>query len=282
MGSSQSCLLSPAWLIMTYQPGGVLNAHRLFIDDDTTIFHSIDAWWEHFGTLYVIVGILYVPMIFLLQRLRAGRRTFDIKGWRIFHNLAFCIFSAIGAIELTPTMINTWTQSNYEFHRTVCDGFFMTQVESFWVFAFVISKLFELLESIYYILEGKPLPFLHWYHHLATYAFSCHALFLRNPSALYYSWMNLIVHAVMYLYYTLATVGKPPAWGIIVTILQIIQMFVGVAVTWEVFYCEPRYDNLNAWFGFLMYLSYVVLFVRFFIKRYVLGKKRQAPKQKPA
>uniref|UniRef100_A0A7S4IAG7 Elongation of fatty acids protein n=1 Tax=Vannella robusta TaxID=1487602 RepID=A0A7S4IAG7_9EUKA len=256
-----------------------LNAHRLFINDSTTIFELIDTWWKDWGTLYVVVGVLYLPTIFTLQYLWRNQNPINIKYIRVLHNIFFCLFSALGAIELTPTMINTWKAADYSFHNTVCDGYFHYQVESFWVFAFVISKLFELLESLYFIVEKKPLSFLHWYHHFATYTFSCHALLMYNPSALYFAWMNLIVHAVMYLYYTLATItGKPPSWGIIVTIGQIIQMFIGVAVTYEVFNCRVLYDSINAWFGLLMYISYVFLFVRFFVLRYVLRGRRRSSK----
>jgi len=254
----------------------LLNAHEWFIDG-TSIFTLIDIWWEHFGTLYVVVGLLYLPFIFTFQYLWRNQKPINLRYWRILHNLVFCIFSAIGAIELTPTMLNTWEAGNYSFHNTVCDAYFHYQIESFWVFAFVMSKLFELFESIYFILEKKPLSFLHWYHHFVTYAFSCHALYTYNPSALYYSWMNLIVHAVMYLYYTLASINrKPPSWGIIVTLGQIIQMFIGVAVCYEVFTCVPEFNRYNAWFGFLMYSSYVFLFVRFFILRYILKRRKSA------
>ena len=220
----------------------LLNAHLWFIEKETTIFQCIDIWWEYWGTLYVVVGIVYLPLIFTLQYLWRNKEATNIKYWKLFHNIFFCVFSAIGAIELTPTMINTWIAAEGSFHRSVCDGYFMYRYESFWVFAFVISKLFELFESFYFILEKKPLPFLHWYHHFVTYSFSCHALYQRSPSALYYSWMNLCVHAVMYLYYSIATVSKPPSWGIVVTLGQITQMFVGVAVTWEVFFCVPKYE----------------------------------------
>lgn len=225
-----------------YSP--LLNAHRLFIQETTTISQLIDLWWDsNWGTLYVIVGIIYLPLIFSLQFLYRNQKPISLKYWRIIHNLAFCIFSAVGAIELTPTMINTWVYGG-NFQNTVCQAFFHHQVESFWVFAFVISKLFELFESFYFIVEKKPLTFLHWYHHFVTYTFSCHALVMRSPSALYFSYMNLVVHAVMYLYYTLATVnGKPPSWGIIVTLGQITQMFIGVSVCYvEVFYCEPVFE----------------------------------------
>ena len=233
--------------------GPLLNAHRLFVTDDARINYTISNWADNWLPFYIIVGILYLPFIFTLQFIW---KKFNlpavpyIKNWVLIHNIAFCIFSTIGGIELTTTMWETWVAAGFSFHRTVCDGYFLSKVESHWVHWFVLSKLLELPESIYLILEKKPLHFIHWYHHFMTYTFSVHALVLNNPSAIYYAWMNLVVHAVMYFYYTVATISSGrPSWGILVTIGQILQMFVGTAVTFEIlFLCEAPYELVFSFF----------------------------------
>ena len=92
--------------------------------------------------------------------------------------------------------------------------------------------------------------------------------------------MNYCVHAVMYGYYFLTTKRLVPKWfnPMIITTLQISQMWVGVVVTALGFYyykqndatCEISYDNMKA--GFIMYGSYLFLFSQFFIGRYIRPK----------
>ena len=85
--------------------------------------------------------------------------------------------------------------------------------------------------------------------------------------------MNYVVHAWMYLYYLLAGFGMKPSWGIIVTSLQIIQMFLGLYFIKKSESCE-QIDMNNYYFGMLMYLSYVYLFVQFFVGKYIFKSKK--------
>lgn len=221
--------------------GPLLNAHRLFFDDQDKIVDTIEVWYNNWGTLYILAGIFYLPVIFLLKYLlRNAPPLHFIRYWVIIHNIAFCIFSTIATIELSSVVFGSISVSNWNFHHTVCDGWFLDYPESHWLHLFALSKLIELLESVYLILEKKPLNFLHWYHHFVTYTFTIYSLILNNPCSLYYSYMNLVVHAVMYFYYSIAKItSRRLSWGIVVTVLQIVQMFIGVFITIEQFYCEP-------------------------------------------
>ena len=221
--------------------GVPLNAHRLFVDDSVSFSQLTETWWSYCGTLFIAAAVLYLPIVFVLKKLFKNQPPRNLKAWRAFHNLGFCIFSTVGAVELFPTMVNTITTSS-SFYETVCGGYYQHRVESFWIVMFVISKLFELVETFYFILEQKPIPFIHWYHHIMTFIFSTFALYLQDTSILYYSWMNFAVHAVMYFYYFLASVtNSRPSWAPLVTIIQILQMFVGTAVIAETFVCEPQH-----------------------------------------
>uniref|UniRef100_A0A7S3UK65 Elongation of fatty acids protein n=1 Tax=Oxyrrhis marina TaxID=2969 RepID=A0A7S3UK65_OXYMA len=90
--------------------------------------------------------------------------------------------------------------------------------------------------------------------------------------------MNYMVHSVMYFYYFLSSVGHKPKWGLTVTIMQIAQMFAGMFIVAVHYYsishvqnCDGAYEDLVA--AFLMYTAYMLLFVQFFIGRYVAPKK---------
>ena len=94
-------------------------------------------------------------------------------------------------------------------------------------------------------------------------------------SGIYFIAMNYSVHAVMYFYYFLTAFGYRPRWARLVTIFQLSQMVVGIAVCGlNVYYmkqgvtCSVDPDNLK--WGIIMYSSYFALFLKFFIERYLL------------
>ena len=100
--------------------------------------------------------------------------------------------------------------------------------------------------------------------------------------------MNYSVHASMYGYYFLMAIHAKPKWfnPMIITAFQISQMVVGVAVTLAGFYyykttdldCQIEAENNTA--AFVMYGSYLFLFLQFFIGRYVQPKVTRISKKK--
>jgi len=99
--------------------------------------------------------------------------------------------------------------------------------------------------------------------------------------------MNYAVHAIMYFYYFLMAVKCKPKWfnSMYITVSQISQMVVGVAVTILSFImphtygtdCHIKKENNVA--AFIMYGSYLMLFLQFFFKRYFAPKKEKTTKK---
>ena len=144
----------------------------------------------------------------------------------------------------------------------------------------------ELIDTFFIVIHKKPLIFLHWYHHISVLLYCWHAYVTKAPAGLFFVAMNYGVHAIMYFYYFLMAVKVKPKWfnSIWITVSQISQMVVGVAVTALGFILPPRYEKEcaikpeNNAAALIMYGSYLLLFVEFFIQRYqVKGGK---PKSK--
>ena len=92
---------------------------------------------------------------------------------------------------------------------------------------------------------------------------------------LYFVSMNYSVHAFMYGYYCLQALNLVPRSfpTILITMSQIIQMFIGTGVCLSAWYfklkghsCNNQNSNLIA--GGFMYGSYLYLFCEFALKRY--------------
>ncbi len=106
--------------------------------------------------------------------------------------------------------------------------------------------------------------------------------------------MNYFVHAVMYSYYAVRASGRyrPPVWvNMFITLLQLAQMFVGVAINVYVYYqmttnpdwyCDGKIETtyVYVYWSFLMYFSYLLLFAHFFYGAYLSRKTpSKVPKQ---
>lgn len=84
--------------------------------------------------------------------------------------------------------------------------------------------------------------------------------------------MNYVVHSLMYSYYACKAlrIPLPKSLAMFITLSQILQMLVGFYVTYYSFInsenCHKQKEA--SFFGLLMYGSYFVLFVDFFINVY--------------
>jgi elongation of very long chain fatty acids protein 6 len=160
-----------------------------------------------------------------------------------------------------------------------------TGATGFWVMLFIFSKVPELIDTVFIVLRKKPLIFLHWYHHVTVLLFCWNAYATMAGSGLYFVAMNYTVHALMYGYYCLQALNACPKSfpTILITLMQIAQMFIGTGVCISCWYyllsategsasCSNDLSNLIA--GGVMYGSYLYLFVDFAVRRYGPGAKK--------
>ncbi|CAD7959864.1 unnamed protein product [Amoebophrya sp. A25] len=151
--------------------------------------------------------------------------------------------------------------------------------------SFLASKLYETLDTVILILNGKPLLMLHVWHHATTYAAFCTGLF--TGAGFWIGMLNSFIHVVMYLYY-----AKVPGMKVIakyITSMQIFHLF-GGAVWNALTYMNPpsltqgvrssllrnpeeawRFSaDVKSWSAFNAFLcfSYFFLFLAFFSKKY--------------
>jgi len=119
-----------------------------------------------------------------------------------FYGLCVCLFRNIYVHGISHTTCYTDCISNDHKHLAI------------WGWLFAMSKIIEFGDTAFIVLRKKPLPFLHWYHHVTVCIFTWYAL-TPVPSALsqWFGSMNYAVHTLMYTYYALRSSGyKFPHW----------------------------------------------------------------------
>ncbi|KAL7460718.1 hypothetical protein ACHAXS_001161 [Conticribra weissflogii] len=256
-----------------------------FYDPVTTL-----TWMQDRPTIPIVACLLYV---LLIVAGRAHMKNNPAWSWRkilAFWNFGLSLFSWIGAFRTAPQLYYNLT--NYSLRDNLCDdpaALYGSGSTGLWVQLFILSKFPELLDTFFIVIHKKPLIFLHWYHHITVLLYCWHSYVTTSPSGLFFVVMNYSVHAVMYGYYFLMAMKWRPKWfdPIFVTVMQLSQMFIGIAVTIFAFYyynhpvegkeCHIRKENNVA--AFIMYGSYFYLFAQFFVGRYfrvkVKGDKKK-------
>mmetsp|Transcript_9193 Transcript_9193/g.20483 ORF Transcript_9193/g.20483 Transcript_9193/m.20483 type:complete len:347 (-) Transcript_9193:135-1175(-) len=236
-------------------------------------------WW-----LSYVASSLYLVGLWAGTNAMRERKPFDLKSLLAAWNLFLAVFSFFGALRTLPHLFAMLQHGgfNYTLCRAALGGY-GSGPTGLWVSLFIFSKYFELIDTVFLVVRKKKVGFLHWYHHCSVLLYCWHAYVWEMPTGIYFVVMNYSVHAIMYFYYFLAAVCRqPPKWALMVTIMQLVQMAIGIIITLShlhiLFYstvpnCDGHVPNLTAALG--MYASYFILFAQFLFGRYC---KKRDPK----
>lgn len=203
-------------------------------------------------------------------------------------NLALAVFSVIGASRCVPAFVKLLSENGWV--ASVCsDTTYLDGASGVWMSAFVYSKFFELIDTVFLILNKREVIFLHWFHHLTVLLYCWHAYSLAASSGLWFATMNYCVHSIMYFYYFLMVFkGIQPLIRPIaplITCIQLSQMVGGIAVNIQAAMTmqagEPCAVHPSTWkLGLGMYVCYFILFAMLFYDKFIApktGKKICAP-----
>eukprot|EP01087_Luapelamoeba_hula_P013416 TRINITY_DN382_c0_g1_i2.p1 TRINITY_DN382_c0_g1~~TRINITY_DN382_c0_g1_i2.p1 ORF type:complete len:346 (-),score=65.74 TRINITY_DN382_c0_g1_i2:304-1341(-) len=250
---------------------------------DTSRF--MQQHWE----IPIVLSILYVIVVFGIKFIMHDRKPFSLKTPLILWNALLALFSIVGFCYAAPAMYRVVMANGFE--QDMCGP--ESESANPWVLLFCLSKIPELIDTVFIVLRKRPLIFLHWYHHILTMVYCWDAWATRVMNGGSFATMNLGVHSIMYSYYAATAAGmrfsKPVRQSI--TSLQILQMVGGTVITCLALgQCSSFTDRAraNLWGALAMYISYWVLFVHYFINAYLGGgggeeggPRRRPQQQKP-
>ena len=214
---------------------------------------------------------LYLVTVVLAPRLMKLFTPLDLRRVLVVHNFICCLLSLycvvgflIGFWQVGGVFITDRTNS------TLCNSMLV-----YW-----LSKLFELLDTVYMILRHKKrqMSFLHVFHHASItllgewgYRDFCIPAFV--PTLL----LNSVVHVVMYGYYGLTAIYplQDFSWKKRITQLQIAQFCLGL--------CHATYGYLYCGFciyAFLYGCSMIALFSNFYYNAFIKKSSQRGAKEK--
>jgi hypothetical protein len=145
------------------------------------------------------------------------------------------------------------------------------------LYTFLASKICEWLDTVLLIVNRKQIISLHWWHH-STIVVAFYTGF-HISSVYWIGGLNSFIHIIMYLYYADVQFIKPYAKYL--TQLQIVQLFGGVFMNYLSynFNTDSRLKTFSLINGAIC-LSYGIMFLMFYGKKYNTIKKKQCNKCK--
>ena len=254
-------------------------------------------WTSQNWQLPLLTTPVYLLAIVLIQKVMASQPSHKLQLVVAPWNFGLSLFSMAGVYYCVPQLLfdpdgGLLTRG---FYASVCmhaSSYGCGRVGMF-VALFVYSKFAELLDTLWLLLRKSPVILLHWYHHASVLLYCWHSYSARIGTGLWFASMNYLVHSIMYFYFGLTQLGPrgrrlAKKFSIFITLLQLTQMVVGIAVTVASVGYHARgarcYVSMaNSFLGLLMYASYFGLFAKLFYDHYVIkGKDKALAKQEPA
>ncbi|KAI6224715.1 Elongation of very long chain fatty acids protein [Aphelenchoides besseyi] len=246
-------------------------------------------WVQDHFYLTLQISLAYIVVVFGTKFLMRNRQPFSLFVPLNTWNFILAVFSIVGTIKLTPEFLTT--VYNQGFEESYCHVRDFTKGNNgYWVWLFIVSKMFELLDTVFLVLRKRPLMFLHWYHHILTMVYAFFSYPLTPGFNRWGIYLNFLVHAFMYSYYFLRSM-KIHVPGIIakfITTLQIWQFVISVGVLLHLgvlIYLQNNQRIPNCPKGTVqcdfnprifvlatfMDVTYLALFINFFLQSYVFG-----------
>ena len=261
--------------------GPLNNLHIISDIESSYQYGKTVAWYETYQHFSVIASVLYLTLLYFGKRWMEKKERFKLQRLLFMWNTGLAAFSVFGMLSLTPSLLQVLRHRGYQY--SVCEfNVYKDPQLALWSVLFVFSKLIELGDTAFVVLRKSPLQFLHWYHHITV----LYLTWYHVPSGMvglshWGSVMNFFVHSIMYSYYALRAAGVkvPNNIAMTITLLQITQMLIGLAVHLTAYYLisqgrDCMTNNIPIlFFGLAIYASYAILFIMFFINRFFSKRK---------
>ncbi|KAF7640065.1 Elongation of very long chain fatty acids protein [Meloidogyne graminicola] len=151
--------------------------------------------------LFLIIILIYILLInlyqfFFLNKINIFKNS--INKILTFWNFSLAIFSLFGFIKLTPLIIKSIKEYGIINTYTQITSLQTNQISGYWIYIWVLSKLPELLDTLFIILKNKPIKFMHWFHHSMSILFGTLNFIGDNAYLVWVVWMNYFIHSIMY------------------------------------------------------------------------------------
>ncbi|KAM5284536.1 very long chain fatty acid elongase 4 [Hipposideros larvatus] len=278
--------------LLDSEPGSVLNMVSTALNDTVEFYRwswtitdkRVENWplmQSPWPTL--CISTLYLLFVWLGPKWMQAREAFQMRLVLIIYNFGMVLLNLFIFREL---FLGSY-KAGYSY---VCQSVdYSNNVNEvriagalWWYF---ISKGIEYLDTVFFILRKKnnQVSFLHVYHHCTMFTLWWIGIkWVAGGQAFFGAQMNSFIHVIMYSYYGLTALGpwiqKYLWWKRYLTMLQLVQFFVTIGHTALSLYTDCPFPKWMHWALIAYAISFIVLFLNFYIRTYNEPKKSETGK----
>lgn len=209
-----------------------------------------------------------------------SRKALQLRWLLVFYNLYIAILNLWITCELCYCSYKLNYKSFCQLVTISNDPYVMRIANAIWWY--YASKGIEFADTLFFILRKKDrqLTFLHKYHHSSMFIVWWTAVrFVPGGSAITPVVFNSFVHVLMYTYYGLSALGPAVQkflwWKRYLTIIQLIQFFVGVSIGIHLISSGCQFTRWMQYVFSGYAFSFIILFGNFYLHEYTKKQKRQ-------
>uniref|UniRef100_A0A182QDD8 Elongation of very long chain fatty acids protein n=1 Tax=Anopheles farauti TaxID=69004 RepID=A0A182QDD8_9DIPT len=232
--------------------------------------------------LMFVLGVYLFVVLHAGPRFMAQRKAYDLrKVIRVYNILQVLINSAI-FVWIVFKMVFVYRDYNFSCQVVNYASDYRGLEEMYLSYSYFMLKVLDLADTVFFVLRKKQshVSFLHVYHHTIMVSGSYFGLlFVPGGHATMLGIWNTLVHAIMYFYYFLSSYGSQYSgwWKQHLTRMQLAQ-FIHLAFHFGIplfFNRDCQFPRLWMAIGFLQALFILALFIDFYIKSYVVKRKKE-------
>ena len=230
-----------------------------------------DTAWEY----PAIITFLYLfVVVFLGQKFFEKRQPLNVEGYMLVYNAyqtIFNIWAVVGFLSEIYRRSLPFAGTAYKPSREEAKLGFL-------IYAHYQNKFIELLDTVFMVVRKKTtqVTFLHvWHHSIMSWSWLVVLWYNPGGDAYFGSFMNSLIHVVMYSYYLLTALKLPCPWKKFVTRLQLGQFVLIFTQGWYAIYLGSTPVWLTLIQQFVM-VNMLVLFGNFYLKNYAAQQKKKA------
>ncbi|KFB34999.1 AGAP003195-PA-like protein [Anopheles sinensis] len=229
----------------------------------------------------LLATYLYV-VLYAGPRFMAHRKPFDLRNVIRVYNIVQVLINSVIFTWIVVKIFIVYKDYNYSCQVCHYSSDARGMEEMYLSYSYFMLKVLDLADTIFFVLRKKQshVSFLHVYHHtiMATGSYFG-LLYVPGGHAIMLGIWNTLVHAVMYFYYFLSSFGSQYSewWKKHLTRMQLLQ-FIHLAFHFGIplfFNHECKFPRVWLVIGFLQAIFILALFMDFYIKSYIVKRKKQ-------
>uniref|UniRef100_A0A6G1S7P6 Elongation of very long chain fatty acids protein n=1 Tax=Aceria tosichella TaxID=561515 RepID=A0A6G1S7P6_9ACAR len=240
--------------------------------------------WPMMSSPFPTLGLFFLYLI--VSNYGPGwmkaRKPLELRWLLVFYNLYIAILNLWITCEVCYCSYKLNYRSFCQLVKVSDDPYVMRIANAIWWY--YASKGIEFADTLFFILRKKDrqLTFLHKYHHSSMFIVWWTAVrFVPGGSAITPVVFNSFVHVLMYTYYGLSALGPKVQkflwWKRYLTIIQLIQFFVGVSIGIHLITSGCQFTRWMQYVFSGYAFSFIILFGNFYLNEY--SKKKQQNEQ---